>query len=91
MHVSFELSLRLREVLGSNALHLELPEGADLALALHRLAGHLRENRGLEFLRDGALHPSLLVVMNGVVQGRDGTAPLRDGSSIQLLLPVAGG
>ena len=91
MQVSFEMSLRLREVLGASALSFDLPEGADLAHALQRLAAHLKTNRGAEFLRDGDLHPSFLVVMNGAVQARERNVPLHDGTSIQLLLPVAGG
>jgi len=91
MQVCFEFSHRLRETLGVSALTLDLPDGADLSSALSRLAREMAQRCRGEFLHEGTLHPSFLIVMDGEVHPRDHHPTLRDGATVQLLLPMAGG
>jgi len=92
MKVRFALTRRLSQMSGFEGGEVELREGATLAAALDELAGRFVGTESTSLLRDGQLHPAVLVVVNGeTCLPGDRSVPLAGGETIDLFLPVAGG
>lgn len=85
MRVKVELYASLRERAGAKEIELELPQGSTLADLLELL----KERVGM----DGAELEALKILIDGrPAEGLGGArAPLRDGCSVSVFPPIAGG
>lgn len=92
MNIRFELTSRLAELTGFQDESIEIAAGQTLRDALRRLERKLMRGPGACLVEDGHLHPSVLVVVNesACLRG-DASIALRDGETIRLMLPIAGG
>lgn len=91
MTVRFELTQRLAEFVGVEELSMELPDTATVGEAVSRLEGRVDGADGRILTEGHALHPSVLVVVDGEAHARGSDRPLTGGETIELILPVAGG
>lgn len=90
MRVQFELTTRLAELAGFRDRAIEVTGGDTLTDALHALEDEM-DRGGDTLLTSGKLHPSILVVLDGLAQRREENVRLQGGETIRLMLPVAGG
>jgi molybdopterin converting factor small subunit len=92
MTIRLQLTTRLAELTGFPERTMQIQEGRTLDDALQELERTLAEGPGAGLAPGGRLHPSILVVLDGVAcTSGDRTLPLRGGETIRLMLPVAGG
>ncbi|HVA49521.1 MAG TPA: MoaD/ThiS family protein [Pirellulales bacterium] len=94
MHVRVEFTGQLRTAIGRANDHVDLPEGATVAMLLVQLGEHCGEEARPHLLNaSGQLQPSLLVAINGTAfPSRQAEATvLREGDTVVLLPPIAGG
>ena len=94
MNVRVEFTGQLRTAIGQASDHVELPEGATVAVLLVQLEQWCGEAASPHlFDSSGQVQPSLLVAINGsAYPSRQAAAVgLRDGDTIVLLPPIAGG
>lgn len=93
MKLRVKYSAQLRTALQRGEDTLELPEGSALSAVLEHVANSHGAARPHLIGAAGQLHASLLVVVNdAAISARDAAAhPLRDGDTILLLPPIAGG
>ncbi len=92
MQVTFKYSAQVRQAAGVEFDRLSLSEGADLLAALGALADRRGEDfRALVVDRDGAIRPSLLVVVNGQVVPRGERCSLADGDQVSIISAMGGG
>ena len=81
MHLRLLAFASASDLLGTDAVAIEVPEGLDVAALRAELA---RRYPALE-----ALWPRLAIGVDGVIADAD--TPLREGSEVALLPPVSGG
>jgi hypothetical protein len=90
--VRIEVTKRLAEMAGFVGGEVELKEGTTIAQALDVVTGEFVGAESSGLLRDGQLHPSVLVVVDGRACLPDHRALcLAGGERIDLFLPIAGG
>jgi len=92
MNISLEYFAQVRRSAGTGGEELEVRDGSGLRDALGAAAAlHGSEFRALVLDDDGAVRPSIVVLVNGTPARRDGNDPLAAGDTIALLSAVAGG
>ena len=94
MNVRVEFTGQLRTAIGQAHLWVELPEGATVAMLLVQLGQHCGDRVRPHFLNASRqVQPSLLVAVNGAAlpSRQAGPSILREGDTIVLLPPIAGG
>jgi molybdopterin converting factor small subunit len=93
MKLRMKYSAQLRTALQRGEETLELPDGSGLAAVLEHLARTDDAARPHLMSPAGQLHASLLIVVNdAAIPAREAASHLlRDGDTILLLPPIAGG
>jgi molybdopterin converting factor small subunit len=93
MQVEFKYFAQVRKTAaGAESERIELPDGTDLVAALGELARkHGEDFRNLVLDAAGAVRPSIMVLVDGAPAARGKPCPLKDGSEVSILSPVAGG
>lgn len=94
MHVRVEFTGQLRTAIGQADDHVELPEEGTVAMLLDELAQRRGEEARPHLLNASSqMQPSLLVAINGTAFASRQAASivLRDGDTVLLLPPIAGG
>lgn len=92
MQVHFELTKRLAEMAGFPSVDIEVSPSGTLGDALDSLVNRFAPAGAEALVTDGQLIPSILVVLNGAACSPDDLGrALGENSSIDLLLPIAGG
>jgi sulfur carrier protein ThiS len=94
MNVCVEFTGQLKTAIGQASDRVEVPEGATLAMLLAQLGRRCGDEARPHLLNaSGQMQPSLLVAINGsaVPSRQAGATVLRDGDSVVLLPPIAGG
>ncbi len=89
--IKLRLFSALRELAGAKEVEVE---GEDLSIseALERFAGKYGEKaRTALFDNQGALLPSVLLLVNGEAASDGGSTRVSSGDTVQVLLPTAGG
>ncbi len=90
--VRFEMTPWLADMLGAAAIDVDVDVDGGITVneALAALIARLPRDRSGHIMREGRLHPSVLVVVDGVVC-HDRDVPVNGTTTIRLMLPVAGG
>ncbi|HET6883559.1 MAG TPA: MoaD/ThiS family protein [Pirellulales bacterium] len=94
MHVRVEFTGQLQTAIGRTSDRVELPGGATVAMLLVQLAQRCGDPVRPHLLSaSGQLQPSLLVAINGTASPSQQAAAtvLRNGDTVVLLPPIAGG
>lgn len=94
MHVRVEFTGQLQTAIGQTNDRVELAEGATVAMLLEQLGKCCGdEARPHLFSASGRVQPSLLVTINGTAfpSRQVAATVLRDGDTVLLLPPIAGG
>lgn len=94
MKLLVEYTGQLQTVLGRAHERIELPEGATVSALARHLGEHCGEQARPHLLTPaGELQPTLLVSINGAAQSSHEAAStvLREGDTVLLLPPIAGG
>ena len=80
----------LGELAGFRTASFALKEPT-VSSALASLVDALDPHARAQLVRDGHLHPSVIVVVEGSVCADHANTALSDGQTVQLMLPTAGG
>lgn len=94
MHVRVEFTGQLQTAIGQANDRVELAEGATVAMLFERLGKCCGDQaRPHLFSASGNVQPSLMVAINGTAfpSRQTGAIVLRDGDTVLLLPPIAGG
>jgi sulfur-carrier protein len=93
MRIRIEIGFSFKRELPDDYRELELPDGADIALALRTLAERFPGVRVRVFTGSGEIRRDVSVLLNGTnAARRDGVRTrLADGDRLTLLPPVGGG
>lgn len=94
MNVRVEFAGQLQTATGQTNDRVDLPEGATVAMLLEHLGNCCGDQaRPHLFSASGHVQPSLLVAINGTAlpSRLAGATVLRDGDTVLLLPPIAGG
>lgn len=94
MRVRVEFTGQLQTAIGRANEQIDLPQGATVTMLLEQLAqGCVKEVRLHFFSASGQVQPSLLVAINGTALPlrQAGSTVLREGDTVLLLPPIAGG
>lgn len=94
MNVCVEFTGQLKTAIGQSNDQIELPEGATLAMLLAQLGERCGDEARPHLLNaSGQMQPSLLAAINGsaLPSRQAGATVLRDGDTVVLLPPIAGG
>ena len=93
MRVRVQFTAQLRTAIGRSSDELELPDGSSVTALIESLAARFTEARPHLLTADGQPHRSLLVVVNdaAVTAASATEGRLRDGDTVTLMPPIAGG
>lgn len=94
MNVRVEFTGQLQTAIGRADDRFDVPEGATVATLLSHLGAQCGEHARPHLLNAaGQMQPSLLVAINGTAfpSRQAGPTVLRDGDTVVLLPPIAGG
>ena len=89
--VKVRLFAALREIAGSKEVEVE-GEGLSIEEALEQLAARLGDKaRAVLFDKQGAVQPSVLLLVNGDPAENGAATRVKSGDTVAVLLPTAGG
>lgn len=92
MKIRFEFTAQARYATGLDQADAEFALGTTVADALRSLTKtRLESLRSLVFSAEGALHSSLILLVNGRMVTAPNAHPLADADVITLLTPIGGG
>ena len=92
MKIAVRYMAQLREAAGTNSEEVELPGACCISSLLSRLADrHGDALRRLMLNPEGKPQSTLLVFIGDEHAPESGDLPIRDGSTVTLLSPIAGG
>ena len=92
MKIRVEFTAQLKRAAGTDSEEVELGHGCTVLEAVEAiLAQHGGEVRAQLLDRDGNIHPSLVVAVNGEQVFPDSSRKLSDGDTVVFLAAIAGG
>lgn len=92
MRITLSYFAQVRRAAGVETETLDVPDGADLAAVIAEVAGlHGDDLKALVLDEDGAVRPSILLLVNGAPVSRGTSPTLGDGSAVSIFSAVAGG
>lgn len=92
MTIQVEYHAQIRQITGKSSEELQLPVNATVQQAIRALWQQYGEGlRAFLSTADGELRPSIVVILGEKQIRWSDPTPLRDGDSLLLLSPIAGG
>jgi MoaD family protein len=89
--IKLRLFSALREIAGAKEVEVD-GDGIPIAAALEKFASRYGDKaRSTLFNTEGALLPSVLLLVNGEAAEAGGQTKVSSGDTVQVLLPTAGG
>ena len=91
MNVTVQLFAQLAVVAGTNEHQVTLPANASAQDCVRHLADEFGADFAAIALREDHLHPTVLLFVDNQQIDWNTHTPLRDGTSLVLAMPIAGG